>query len=86
MNYKPRPFRRSPKDFETLNERDEDDDDDEGGREEEGGETEDRGQTGESEFKGRKASHQRKAMERPGDQGRRIFTIPKVPVLQKDTD
>lgn len=49
------PFQWSPKDFETLN--DKDDDGNKGGRGKEGGEREDRGQIEESEFKGSKANY-----------------------------
>ena len=77
MNHNPPPFQRCPKDFETMNEERQEDDD------EEGGEAEDRAQAETSGFDGSKEKRPQKASEKTVDQGRRIFTIPKPPVLRR---
>ena len=79
MNHNSPPFRRCPKDFETMNEERDQDDEEEG---EEGGEGEDRAQAEGVELNGSKESRTQKTSEKTVDQ-RRVFTIPKPPVLQR---
>ncbi len=77
MNHNPPPFRRSPKDFEAMNEeRDEDD-------EEEDEEGEERTQTEEPAVNESKESRRQKTSEKIVDQKIRVFTIPKPPILRR---
>lgn len=78
INLTPPPFRRCPKDFETLNEERDDDEDDEEGQTGGGVVGEDRAQAEEIELSGSKKSRIQKPSEKT-----RIFTIPKPPVLRR---
>ena len=79
MNHKPPPFRQYPKDFETMNEERDQNDGEEG---EEGGERENRAQAEGVELNGSKESRTQKTSEKTVDE-RRVFTIPKPPVLRR---
>ncbi len=76
----PPPFRRYPKDFETMNEERDDDEDDEEG--EAGGGAEDRAQAEGIELGASKESRTQKTSEKIVNE-RRVFTIPKPPVLRR---
>lgn len=81
MNLTPPPFHQCPKDFETTNEeRDDDEDDEEGERRRGGGGG--RAQAEGLELNGSKESRTQKTSENIVDQ-RRVFTIPKPPVLRR---
>jgi len=83
INLTPPPFRRCPKDFETMNEERDDDEDDEEGEAGGGGAVgEDRAQAEGIELSGSKESHTQKISETIVDE-RRVFTIPKPPVLRR---
>jgi len=79
INLTPPPFRRCPKDFETMNEERDDDEDDEEGEARGGGAVgEDRAQAEGIELSGSKESRTQKTSEKT-----RVFTIPKPPVLRR---
>ncbi len=84
INLTPPPFRRCPKDFETMNEERDDDEDDEEGEAGGGGAGgggavgEDRAQAEGIELSGSKESRTQKTSEKT-----RVFTIPKPPVLRR---
>ena len=80
MKHNPPPFRQCPKDFEITNEERDQNDEEEG---EEGGKREDTIQVEGAELNGSKESRTQKTSEKNVDQGRRVFIIPKVPVLQR---
>jgi len=80
INLAPPPFRRCPKDFETMNEERDDDEDDEEG--EAGGRGEDRAQPEGTELSGSEENRTQKISEPIVDE-RRVFTIPKPPVLRR---
>ena len=86
MNHTPPPFHRCPKDYETTNEERDEDYGDEGEREEGGAggeeEKEEEEEEEEEEPNGSEESRTQKLNKRLVDQ-RRVFTIPKLPVLQR---